>query len=95
VERLITVSVAWGARARQIVVAVRVPEGSTVRDVLRHVAELRPGETFDGRPVGIYGRLCTLETGVRAGDRVELYGPLLADPKAARRARARQGRARS
>ena len=38
--------------------------------------------------VGIYGKLKTLETIVRDHDRVEIYRPLIADPKDARRSRA-------
>jgi putative ubiquitin-RnfH superfamily antitoxin RatB of RatAB toxin-antitoxin module len=38
--------------------------------------------------LGIYARLITLETPLRDRDRVEIYRPLLADPKEVRRQRA-------
>jgi putative ubiquitin-RnfH superfamily antitoxin RatB of RatAB toxin-antitoxin module len=38
--------------------------------------------------VGIYGKLKTLDTVLRDGDRVEIYRPLIADPKVTRRRRA-------
>jgi len=41
-------------------------------------------------PVGIFGEVCARERRLIPGDRVELYRPLLVDPKAARRARAQQ-----
>ena len=41
--------------------------------------------------VGIYGRLATLATPLQDLDRVEIYRPLLRDPKEARRQRARKG----
>jgi putative ubiquitin-RnfH superfamily antitoxin RatB of RatAB toxin-antitoxin module len=37
--------------------------------------------------VGIYGKLKTLDTVVRAQDRIEIYRPLIADPKDSRRRR--------
>jgi putative ubiquitin-RnfH superfamily antitoxin RatB of RatAB toxin-antitoxin module len=40
------------------------------------------------QPVGIYGKKKTLETELRALDRVEIYRPLVADPKDSRRKRA-------
>jgi hypothetical protein len=39
--------------------------------------------------VGIFGRLVALEHALATGDRVEIYRPLTADPKEARRRRAR------
>jgi putative ubiquitin-RnfH superfamily antitoxin RatB of RatAB toxin-antitoxin module len=42
--------------------------------------------------VGVYGRLVALDDVLREGDRVEILRPLVADPKAARRRRARIAR---
>lgn len=66
------------------------PAGMTV-----HAAILRSG-ILDQVPeidlavcrVGIHGKVKTLETLVRDSDRIEIYRPLLADPKESRRARA-------
>ncbi len=44
---------------------------------------------------GIWGRRCGLQTVLADGDRVELYQPLLVDPKVARRERFRQQGARA
>lgn len=41
-------------------------------------------------PVGIFGELCSRDRLLEEGDRVELYRPLLVDPKVSRRARAQQ-----
>jgi putative ubiquitin-RnfH superfamily antitoxin RatB of RatAB toxin-antitoxin module len=41
--------------------------------------------------VGIFGRIVDLHRAVVAGDRIEIYRPLTADPKEARRRRARGG----
>lgn len=39
---------------------------------------------------GIWGRKASAGTPLREGDRIEFYRPLIADPKAARRARAKR-----
>ena len=38
--------------------------------------------------VGIFGKVCKLGQGLRPGDRVEIYRPLITDPKESRRSRA-------
>jgi putative ubiquitin-RnfH superfamily antitoxin RatB of RatAB toxin-antitoxin module len=63
---------------------VLVPEGSTVRDVLEKSGLL----PLPRGKVGIFGRLVSPDTPVADGDRIELYRPLAADPKEARRRRA-------
>lgn len=47
---------------------------------------------WDG-PIGIFGALCDRTNIPRDGDRIEIYRPLKADPKASRRARARSSAA--
>jgi putative ubiquitin-RnfH superfamily antitoxin RatB of RatAB toxin-antitoxin module len=63
-------------------VALELEEGASVRAAL--AAAGRP----EALAVGIHGRRVTLETPLRDGDRVEIYRPLGADPKEARRKRA-------
>jgi putative ubiquitin-RnfH superfamily antitoxin RatB of RatAB toxin-antitoxin module len=63
-------------------VALELEEGATVRTALR-AAGFSPGAG-----VGIFGRRATLDTPLAEGDRVEVYRPLRADPKEARRRRA-------
>lgn len=62
-------------------------QGSTVRDALL-ASGLLPGDQADAQPVGIFGKKKSVDTLLRDGDRVEIYRPLLADPKDARRRRA-------
>ena len=76
---------------RQEVIALELPEEATLADALR-LARLRerfPGLDVERLSVGIWSRPCALDTRLREGDRVEVYRPLEADPKAMRRARAR------
>ncbi len=46
------------------------------------------GLNLDRMPVGVYGERVDRDRLLRAGDRIELYRPLLLDPKQARRQRA-------
>lgn len=64
-------------------------EGATVADALAssEIYELYP-ETRD-LPVGIYAKQLPLDTPLHEGDRIELYRPLVRDPKEKRRALAR------
>ena len=80
------IELAWDTRFE----AMRVPRGTTVRGVIERarLAERWPAFDLPDRDVGIYGRLVTQDTLVQAGDRVEVYAPLVADPKELRRRRA-------
>ena len=88
-EEVIEVSVAWvDAEGGQFIWQGPVPVGATVAMAL---AESALGNRIadSGRlDVGIHGRLVSRDQLLEAGDRVELYRPLLVDPKHARRQRA-------
>lgn len=68
---------------RAIEIAVRLPAGSTVAEVLKRsgLAALHPDVDPMRGPVGIFGKLADRATSVADGDRVEVYRPLIADPK--------------
>ena len=66
---------------------VTLVEGSTLRDALRASGIDVPGLDLANCPVGIFGKKKLPETILREGDRVEVYRPLMADPKDARRRR--------
>lgn len=69
---------------------LRLPPGATVAQALSasSLAKAHP-QALLGKPrVGVFSRAVTLTTVLRDGDRVELYRPLLIDPKEARRRRA-------
>lgn len=67
---------------------LELEEGATVATALRASADQVKGSAEPGvRQVGIWGRPCSADTLLRDGDRVEIYRPLLIDPKEARRLR--------
>jgi hypothetical protein len=71
-----------------------LPEGATVGDALAAAQQRFGVQRVDGQGVGIFGQLCSLDHVLVEGDRIELYRPLHADPRAARRARVARGAGR-
>lgn len=72
--------------------AVELGVGATVRDAVTASGLLQafPGLLAEAPTVGVWGRNTTLGHALRDGDRVELYRPLVVDPKVARRERFRR-----
>jgi putative ubiquitin-RnfH superfamily antitoxin RatB of RatAB toxin-antitoxin module len=92
----IDVEVAYAERGRQWLVPLSVRAGTTAIGAIE-ASGLRlriPGLEVDPDSIGVFGRLVPPETPLRDGDRVEIYRPLLVDPKAMRRARAGASRRR-
>jgi uncharacterized protein len=78
----ITLMRAWPDRHELL--GLEVAESATVADALREAGwEVAPDAS-----VGVWGKAHSLTRALREGDRVELYRPLQADPKTARRKRA-------
>jgi putative ubiquitin-RnfH superfamily antitoxin RatB of RatAB toxin-antitoxin module len=86
----IAVEVVYALRDRQIVLTVRVPPGTTVGEAIEqsHIARELNGTDLTHAPLGIHGRVVSRDTRLQEGDRVEIYRPLVADPKQTRRERA-------
>ncbi len=87
-------TVVFATPARQWHWQVEIDDAATVGDALA-AAHAQAGALqvpWDAE-VGIFGELCARDTELRDGDRVEIYRPLIADPKASRRARVQRERA--
>jgi putative ubiquitin-RnfH superfamily antitoxin RatB of RatAB toxin-antitoxin module len=67
------------------VVSVELPAGATLREAIA-----ASGFNIENQAVGIFGKRAALDRPLAEGDRVEIYRPLLLDPKEARRRRARK-----
>ena len=92
----IGVEVTYAEPHRAIVKAYRLALPATIDDALR-LAAADPefaGIDIAGSAVGIFGRVADKGQTLADGDRVEIYRPLAADPKSARRARAREARSK-
>jgi len=89
----VEVQVVYAAEHEQIVVPLTLAPGATLADALAASGLVeRYGLGELGGLTGIHGRLRPQTEVLRDGDRVEIYRPLRADPKDARRKRARQRR---
>lgn len=86
----IAVEVVYALPDRQYLYSVKLPEGSTVEQaiVASGLLELRSDIDLQQNKVGIYSRTVKLHEEVQSGDRIEIYRPLIADPKDLRRQRA-------
>lgn len=92
VETMIEIEVVYAAVDRQVLRQASVPQGTTVREA---VLKSGIGDEFAQLnladcPLGIFGKVVAdpQNRPVQAGDRIEIYRPLLADPKEVRRLRA-------
>jgi uncharacterized protein len=88
--------VAYARPDRQWIVAVVLPNGATAIDALRssQLTALCPEIVPESAVLGIFGKVVPADRRLRDRDRVEIYRPLAADPRDARRARVKAGRSR-
>lgn len=88
------VEVVYALPHRQVVVALEVPAGTTVREaaVLSDLDKQFPGLEIAASPLGVFGTVVEPDRPAADGDRIEIYRPLIADPKEARRRRAAANR---
>lgn len=87
----LSVEVAYATPEKQEIVRIDVPAGCTVARAieLSDIHEHFPGMHVDPNAVGIFSRKVPPDHVLREGDRVEIYRPLIADPKETRRNRAK------
>ncbi len=88
------VEVAYARPDVQVILTVEAEEGMTVRQVIERsgVLEQFPEIDMEKGKFGIFSKLTKLDATVRAKDRIEIYRPLIADPKAVRKQRAAEGK---
>jgi putative ubiquitin-RnfH superfamily antitoxin RatB of RatAB toxin-antitoxin module len=87
----IDIEIVYALPQRAIVKSLRMAQGSLLGEALAQAA--REAEFFGvdlaNAPVGIFGKLARKQQALNDGDRIEIYRPLLEEPKAARRTRSR------
>src|SRR5687768_11641528 len=93
---LIEVEVVYALREAQTVMRVQVPYGTTIAQAIAasRILERHPEIDAGAMRVGIFGQRKALTAVPDDGDRIEIYRPLIADPKEARRNRARREQTR-
>lgn len=90
----IRVEVAYARPDEQAIIALAVEEGTQAREAVERsgILDRFPEIDLEKAKIGIFGKITKPTTVLRAGDRVEIYRPLLADPKEVRRRRAAEGK---
>ena len=89
---VIEVEVAYALPQQQVIKNVELSAGLTVQDAidLSGLLEVFPEITQSALNVGVFGKVFSLEQLLKNADRVEIYRPLIHDPKEARRQRAKK-----
>ncbi len=84
------IEVCYALPDKQIIVPIKLGAGATVAMAIAtsNILLKFPQIDLARNRVGIFGKLAKLDSVLREGDRVEIYRPLIADPKDARRKRA-------
>ena len=90
----IQVEVVYATPGAQPVITLDMAFGSTVKDAICQsgLLERFPRIDLDNSSVGIFGKTCALDQCLADRDRVEIYRPLVADPKEVRRRLAAEGK---
>ena len=89
------VKVAYALPDKQSLISLEVEEGTTIQEAIEVSGVLDTYDQIDltRDKVGIFSKFSTLDTVLREKDRVEIYRPLIADPKKVRKERAAEGKA--
>jgi uncharacterized protein len=90
----IRVEVAYARPERQLILALDVPVPTTALEAVKlsGIEEHFPEIDLANQRLGVFGKLCKPDRPLNAGDRVEIYRPLLVDPRVARRELAAAGK---
>tara|TARA_B100001079_G_C16355533_1_gene490389 strand:- start:905 stop:1201 length:297 start_codon:yes stop_codon:yes gene_type:complete len=88
------IEVAYALENKQTLLSLDVDEGTTLKQAIEisGILDKYPQIDLDKDKTGIFGKLAKLDAILRDKDRVEIYRPLIADPKKVRKQRAAQGK---
>ena len=88
------VEVAYACDNKQSLISFKVKEGTTVKEAIEFsgILEMHKQIDLSKDRLGIFSKFATLDTVLREKDRVEIYRPLIADPKKVRKERAAQAK---
>lgn len=93
-EGKIRVEVAYAKLHEQALLELYVDAGATVEEAVQRsgILERFPEIDLSQNKLGIFGKATQLDARLDEGDRVEIYRPLIADPKEQRKKRAAEGK---
>ena len=87
---MLSIEVAYVKDGQSYLVPISISSAESVREVITRSGILQqcPEIDLETNQVGIHSKICSLDEMISDGDRVEIYRPLIADPKDSRRRRA-------
>jgi putative ubiquitin-RnfH superfamily antitoxin RatB of RatAB toxin-antitoxin module len=90
----ITVEITYALPEQQTLLTFTIPDNSTIKDgiVQSGILQKHPELNVDDMLVGIFGKKAPMEQTLRDKDRIEIYRPLIADPKEVRKRKAAEGK---
>lgn len=91
---MMTIEVAYALPNKQTLLVVEVDKASTIKEAVlcSGILEKHPEIDISSTKIGIFGKLKKMTEVVREMDRIEIYRPLIADPKEVRKKRAAAGK---
>ena len=91
---MLNIEVCYALPEKQLQINVKLPEGSSLQQALEASGILlkHPEIDLKKNKFGVFAKLSKLDTVLRDKDRVEIYRPLIADPKEVRKLRAAEGK---
>ena len=90
----ILIEVAYALPKKQLIIPIKVKAGTTAEEAIKASGIIKkfPDIDLNINQIGIFGKLTQLDHVMRERDRIEIYRPLIADPKEIRRQRAAEGK---
>ena len=90
----IQIEVVYGTPEQQLILVIDVPAETCVEDAIKasDIIQHFPEIDLSINKVGVWNRTCKLTDTLQNGDRIEVYRPLIADPKEVRRQRAERAK---
>ena len=93
-NNMITIEIAYARPDKQVLIPLKVAEGTTVKQAIESsgISTKFPEIDLAKSKTGIFSKLTKPDTALRDKDRIEIYRPLIADPKEVRKKRAAEGK---
>lgn len=88
-DLMMQIEVVYGTATKQTLLSCKVPTTAVVKDAIDHsgILKVYPELSLTELKLGVFSKPVELNTPLKSGDRVEIYRPLVMDPKTARRLR--------
>ena len=77
------IGITYALPQRQVWFDIELPDGATIHDAINRSGILKqfPEIDLEKNKVGVYGKVSKLDAALNDGDRVEIYRPIICDPK--------------